>query len=130
MGGLSGLVELRRVSTTKYNRNCTGIRELLARVLVEGTVVVEDVDESEVMPCTDSVIVGVVRGGDLHGTGTELHVDGLRVGDDGHLAAGDEGVDGELAVQVLVARVVGVDGDGSVSKHGFRTGGGNDDLLV
>ena len=102
----------------------------LARVLVEGTVVVEDVDESEVMPCTDSVIVGVVRGGDLHGTGTELHVDGFRVGDDGHLAAGDEGVDGELAVQVLVARVVRVDGDGSVSEHGFRTGGGNDDLLV
>ena len=58
--------------------------ELLARVLVEGTVVVEDVDESEVMPCTDGVVVGVVRGGDLHGTGTELHIDGDVVGDDGN----------------------------------------------
>lgn len=69
-------------------------------VLVECPVVVEDVYEGQLVPHTDVVVVRVVRGGDLHGTSSELHVDGDGVGDNGD-ASVEEGVDSEFAVQVL-----------------------------
>ncbi|KAI3493165.1 hypothetical protein L1887_42182 [Cichorium endivia] len=82
------LLELVDDSTTRREALHAG---KVAAVFVEGTVVVEDVDELEVVALADLVIVGVVRRGDLDGTGSELHVDDDGVGDDGDLAAGDEG---------------------------------------
>jgi hypothetical protein len=51
---------------------------------------------------TDSnfIIVSVVRGGNLNGTGTKLHVDDNRVRDDWNSAV-DERVDGEFSVKML-----------------------------
>ena len=52
------------------------------------------------MPHSNLIIVRIVRGRDLDCSGTELHVDGDGVGDDGE-APGEEGVEGEFAVEVL-----------------------------
>lgn len=104
--------------------------EVLSGVSVERTVVVKDVDELEVVSSSALVIVLVVRRRDLDGSGSKGHVDGDGVGDDGDASLRKEGVDDELAVEVLVPLVVGVDGNGRVSKHGLGSGGGDDDLLV
>jgi hypothetical protein len=74
--------------------------KLRSSVSVERSVVVEDVDEVEFVTLTDFVVVRVVGGGHLDRSSTERHVDGDRVGDDGE-AAVEEGVESELAVEVL-----------------------------
>ncbi|GFN03864.1 hypothetical protein Smic_24200 [Streptomyces microflavus] len=51
------------------------------------------------------------------------------VGDDGDRPVGQRQLD-LLADQVLVALVVGVDGDGGVTEHRLGAGGGDDDGLV
>lgn len=74
-------------------------------------------------------IVGVVSWSDLDGAGAKRHVDQHRVAYDGYAAA-DEGMHEELAVQVRVARVLGVHRNGSVAQHGFETRGCNYDFIV
>ena len=71
--------------------------ELRSGIVVERAIVVQDVDKLEIMPDTDFVIVGVVRGSDLDSTSTKRHVDDDVVRYDGDLAI-DEGVLDELAV--------------------------------
>lgn len=53
------------------------------------------------MPQPSFIIVRVVRGCHFDGSGTELHVDGDGIGDDGETAVGDEGMNGEFTVEVL-----------------------------
>ena len=97
--------------------------------VVEGAVVVQDVDKLEVVALADFVIVQIVGRRDLDSTGTELHIDGDLVGNDRN-ATIHEGMDSILAVQMSVALIVGVDSNGSVAQHGFDTCGGNDQALV
>lgn len=82
--------------------------ELLARILVERAVVVQDVYELELVPHPDLVIVRVVRGRDLHRTRPELHVDDDVVRDDRDEAV-DERMFRKLAVEVLSQNVVSFD---------------------
>lgn len=88
--------------------------ELRPSIRIEGTVVVQDVHELELMAHADVIIVQIVGRRDLHRAGTEGHVDDDVVRDDGD-AAVEERVLGELAVEVLVSRVVWVHGDGSIA---------------
>lgn len=74
--------------------------ELLSGVLVVGTVVVHQVDKLEVVPLSAFVIVGVVSGSDLDGSGSESHVDGDVIGNDGESSV-DERVFDVLSDQVL-----------------------------
>jgi len=75
--------------------------EPLSSVVVEGSVVVEKIDKLEVVPLSTLVIVVIVSRSDLDGSGSESHVDGDGVGDDGNSSSRDERVDGELSVEVL-----------------------------
>lgn len=99
-----------------------------ASVIVDGALVIEDVDEGEVVPLAGIVIVGIMGGGDLHGSRTKGGID-HGVGDDDEFAV-DEGVGDGLSVEGLVPHVIGVDGNGGISEHGLDTGGGDNDLLV
>ena len=81
------------------------------------------------MPQTDFVIVRIVRRRDLHRARPELHVHDDIIGNDGDTPV-QEGVFRELAVEVRVARVGGVHGDGGIAEHGLRTSGCDDDLFV
>jgi hypothetical protein len=74
--------------------------ETLSGILVVGSVVVHQVDEFQVVPLSTFVVVVIVGRGDLDGTGTESHVDGDGVADDGDSSV-DEWMDGKLAVEML-----------------------------
>ncbi len=75
-----------------------------------------------------AIIVGIVRRRDLDGTRAERRIDQLAVGDDGDVTV-HQGDRDPLADQVLVALVLGMDGDGGVAEHGFRARGGKADEL-
>ena len=105
---------------------CTHLE--LSSVLVDETLVGEDVDEGELVPDADLVVVGVVGGGDLDGARAEVHLDHLVPDDRQALAA--EGVDDALALEVRVLGVLGLDGHGRVAQHRLDTRRGHHDLLV
>jgi hypothetical protein len=87
-----------------------------------------DVDRVEAVALPDLEVVRVVRRGDLHRAGAELHVD-VRVGDDGDLPVHQRQED-RLADEVGVALVVGVDGDGGVAEHRLGAGRRDDDAVA
>ena len=91
-------------------------------------VFVDDLDLGQVVALAGFEIVGVVRGGDFDHAGAEFGV-GEIVEDDGDLAIHQRQLDG-LAVQVEVARVLGVDGDGGVAEHGFGARGGDGEVAA
>ncbi len=73
------------------------------------------------MAQADLKVVGVVGRGDLHDTGTLGHV-GVLVADDGDLLV-QQGQDDMAAVQMSIAGVIAVDGNGGIAQHGLGTGG-------
>ncbi|MDT4818223.1 hypothetical protein FQZ97_513140 [compost metagenome] len=93
-----------------------------------GGVLVEDVDQRQVVALADFIVVEVVGRGDLHAAGAELGV-AVLVGDDRDAAAHQGQLD-EGADQALVALVFRVHGNGAVAEHGFRTGGGDDQVVL
>lgn len=103
--------------------------ELLTRVFIKRTVIVQNIDEWQVMADSNLVIVWIMRRGDLHSAGTELHVDDDVVRDDGD-AAVEEGVFGEFTVEMCVSGVIRVYSYSSITQHSLRTSRGNDDFLV
>ena len=94
----------------------------LAAVLVDGGVVVHDVDLGQVMALSDLEVVGVVGGRDLDDAGTEFPVD-ILVGDDRDLSV-HERKPHIAADQVFIAVIFGMNGDGRITQHGLGTGGG------
>ena len=86
-------------------------------------VFVDHLDLGQVVAAAGFEIVGIVRGRDLHHAGAELGI-GQLVEDDGDLAIHQRQLHG-LAVQVEVALVLGIDGDGGIAQHGFRPRGGD-----
>jgi hypothetical protein len=53
--------------------------EKLSSILIEGTVVVHDVDKLEIVSLSDFIIIRIVCRGDLHSSGSEFHVDDDRI---------------------------------------------------
>lgn len=100
-----------------------------ASILIVRAIVIHQIDELQVVSLTTLEIVGVVGGRNLDGTGTEFHVDSDGIRDNGDSAA-IEGMNDEFAMEVLVSRIIRVNGDGSIAQHCLRTCRGNDDLLV
>ncbi len=94
----------------------------------DDTVLVHDRHVGQVVALPDGEVVRVVRRGHLDAAGAELRVD-VGVRDDGDRAVGQRELD-ELADQVLVALVVGVDGDGRVTEHRLGAGGGDDEGVL
>src|SRR5690606_25832327 len=86
------------------------------RVLVERAVLVQDVDLRERVALSGLVVVRIVRWSDLHDARSELRVDEIGVTDDRDEPL-DEWVLDRLAVKGLIARIVGVHGDGRVAEH-------------
>ena len=76
-------------------------------------VIGQHADHRQVVALADLKVVGVVGGGDLHDASALFHV-GVLVADDGDFTA-QQRQHHMTAVQVLVARVLGVDGNGSIA---------------
>ena len=78
------------------------------------------------MPQADLEVVGVVGGSHFDATGTKFHFR-IGIGDHGNGLI-QQGQDHVLSDNRAVALILGVDADTGVTQHGFRTGGGDDDL--
>jgi hypothetical protein len=89
---------------------------------------VEHREDGQAVALTDFVVVRVVAGGDFEGAGAELAIH-IVIGDDGNLAA--QNWHTHFAANVfLVARVVGMDGDGGIAQDGLGAGGGDGDVFA
>ena len=114
------------------NGGGAALKELVGSSLILGAghlaVVGEDAYHRQIVALTDLVVVGVVGGGDLYHTGTLGHVRVLVAHDRDLLV--DQGQDHVAAVEVLVALVLGVDGNGSIAQHGLGAGGGKLQVLT
>ncbi len=86
-------------------------------------VVVDHLDLGQVVALAGFEIVEVVGGRDFDHAGAELGV-GQVVEDDRDFAIHQRQLHG-LAVQVEIARVLGVDRDGGIAQHGLGTRGGD-----
>ena len=95
---------------------------------VQFTVVVNDFQHGKVVTKANFIVVDVVCGGNLKATGTEvhLHVIVLNHGD----FAVNERNEHLLALEPEMALVLGIHANGGIRHDGFRTGGGNDQVLV
>ena len=99
-----------------------GVGGLLVGLAGHVPVVGKDPDDGQIVPQPHLKVVGVVGRGDLDHAGALGHI-GVLVADDGDLLV-QQRQDDVAAVQVGVAGVVGVDGDGGVAQHGLGAGGG------
>ena len=91
-------------------------------------VVGHHVNFRQIVALADFEVVGIVRGRDFHDAGAEFAVD-VGVRDDRNFAV-HQRQHYVLADEVLVALVVGMDGDGGVAEHGFRARGGDDEIVA
>ena len=101
---------------------------ILATIVVEGAVVVKDVDTVKAVFHTQIVVVDVVGRRNLKGASTEFAVN-ILVHNDGHHAA-DAGHNHFLAFQPLVALVFGMHAHCRIAHIGLRTRGSDNNILV
>ena len=101
---------------------------ILAAVLIDMGLFVENVDEFQPMCLTNGIIVGVVRRGDLDRTGTKLTID-IFIRDDRNAAA-DDGYDHVLAQILLVTLIFRMDGHSGITQNGLGAGGGYRDIFA
>ena len=101
---------------------------ILHALVVEGAVVVEDVDGLKAILHAEVVVVDVVGRGNLQGTRAELAVH-ILVHDNLHTAA-HTGYNHLLALEGGVARVFGMDTHGGIAEDSLRTRGGHHDVMA
>ena len=80
------------------------------------------------MPLADGEVVGIVRGRDLHRAGAELAAD-PRIDHDGDFAIHQRQAQ-LFAMEMQVALVLGMNGDGRIAEHGLRARRGYRDELA
>ena len=100
----------------------------LAVALDDHRMLIEDIDLRQVVGLTHSVIVGVVRRGDLDKAGAKVGVD-MPILKDGDLAVDDGELDGLTHKGGLLGVLRG-DSDARVAEHGLGARGGDDDVIL
>ena len=109
-----------------------GTEQLIGGGFIGGTghaaVVGEHPHAGQIVPLAHLKVVGVVGRGDLDDAGTLFHI-GVLIADDGDLFV-KQRQDDVAAVQVGVAGILAVDGDGGIAQHRFGTGGGQLQLFA
>ena len=81
-------------------KSCITDLEFLSSIRIKSPVVVEDIDKWKVVTDSNLVVISIMGGGNLHSSGTELHVDDDRVRDDWDSAI-NERVGSEFSVKML-----------------------------
>ena len=100
----------------------------LGRILVNAGLVVQHVDHFQIMAAANLEIIEIMRRRHLHRTRALFGI-GIVIRHNDQ-AAPDQGQNGVLAHQILIARVIGVYRDGGVAQHGFGPRGGDGDELA
>ena len=123
--------------------------EFRPSIRIKCSIVIHNIDELQLMAHADFIIVRIVCRCDLHSTSSELHVDGLAIRDNGHESV-DERVASKFAVEMLnsepchptvnspgknrstdfISRVIRMDSNCCITKHGLRTCCRNDNFLI
>ena len=85
-------------------------------------------DLLKIVSQADLIVVGVMAWRHLDGARAEAELN-ILIGNDGEFSA-DQRQDGVLADKVLIALVIGVNGNAGVAEHGLGTCGRDDELLV
>ena len=93
---------------------------IFAAVLIDGRVIIQNIDDRQVVPFADLKVVRVMRRRNLYNAGSLFHVRVL-VADNRNRAVHNR-QHCLSADQVLVTRVFGVDRKCGIAEHGFRTG--------
>ena len=94
---------------------------VLAAILIDGCVVVQNIDLRQIMTLSYLKIVGVVCRGNLYHAGTKLLIY-ISVCDNRNLTAYQR-QDHGLTYDIFIPLVVRVYGQGAIAKQGFRSGG-------
>ena len=97
-------------------------------VVVDFGVGGEDVEQRQLVALPHRVVIEIVGRSDLDAAGAEAGVHVL-VGDDRDVSTGQRQRHVQ-ADQVLVAFVAGMDRHGGIAQHGFRAGGGDDQITA
>ena len=97
-------------------------------LLIDGGVVVHDIDLRQIVALSDLKVVGVVGRRDLHRSGSELLIH-IVVRHNGDLPV-SQGEQTFFAHKVFVALVIRMYRDGCVSQHGLRTCGRDLQVIV
>ncbi len=95
---------------------------LRGNILIQGSIVIENIDLFKIMAIADIPVVGIVGGGHLHHTGTEflIHV-GIGHDLDGPFGQGESNLPADVGI---IAVVIGIHRQGGITEHGLRPGGG------
>ena len=97
----------------------TGHSAVFAAQLIDGCIVVHDVDYFKLVAQTDLEVVRVVSRCDLNDAGTEVHFN-IFIGNNGNLSS-DKGESNRLSDIGSVSFVLGMNGNGGIAKEGFRS---------
>ncbi len=100
---------------------CSGLR-------VHHAMLVHHQDLGQVVAASDLKVVGIVGGSHLHAAGAELQINVI-IGDHGNRPV-REGQGDLAADDGCVALVFGIHGHSGVAQHGFRAGGGDDQVSL
>ncbi len=95
----------------------------VADIAVEG----QDVDHRQFVTTTDFIVVEVMRRGNLDAAGAFFHV-GMFVANDRDQAA-NQWQHHKFADQIFVARIFRVNRHAGIAQQGFRTGGGDHQII-
>ena len=87
----------------------------------------QNIDHRQAVTFPDFVVVKVVRRGDLHAAGAFFHIS-VFIADDGN-AAVNQRQNNKFANQIFITRIFWVDGHAGIAQYGFRTGGGDDQVI-
>ena len=97
-------------------------------MLVERTVIVEDVDRLELVLLAEHIVIDVVGRGDLEASCTELYIY-ILVLDHGD-STPYEGDDEALASEEVIALILGVDTHSGIPHDGLGAGRSHDDVAI
>ena len=97
-------------------------------MLVERTVIVEDVDRLELVLLAEHIVIDIVGRGDLEAPCTELYIY-ILVLDHGD-STSYEGDDEALASEEVIALILGVDTHSGIPHDGLGAGRSYDDVAI
>mmetsp|Transcript_2947 Transcript_2947/g.2538 ORF Transcript_2947/g.2538 Transcript_2947/m.2538 type:complete len:222 (+) Transcript_2947:1745-2410(+) len=92
-------------------------------ILVDSTIIVQNIDKFELISQTTIAIVVIVSRGDLDGTSTEFLINKDIISDNSHFSSRDEGMDELLSNKILISGISRVNSNSNITQHGLNTGG-------
>ncbi len=95
---------------------------------IDRSIRVQDVDHRQLVPEAAGVVIGIMRRRHLHCAGAQRRVNQFSVGDDRNIPSQERNRD-QLADEMPVTRIIGMNRNGSIAEHRLGPGRGKADEL-